>query len=249
MQQSRRQRVIYRDLGRIGFEDAWALQAELNSGLIQDKRSVADGVGRKPHTLLFCEHHPVYTLGKSGDLKHLLLDDAALKAVGAKFIKINRGGDITFHGPGQLVGYPILDLERFFTDVHKYVRSIEECVIKLLDTYGLEGRRLTDYTGVWLHSEAKGWRKICAIGVHLSRWVTMHGFALNVNTDLHYFENIVPCGISDRDKSVTSLSAEVGGDLKIDDVKSEMRAIFADVFEFDYLLQEKQPTDGNIKAR
>lgn len=229
-----KQKVIFQDIGRIDYMEAWDLQMKLNKELITDKRSMENGVGQLSHQLLFCEHPAVYTLGKSGSEDHLKIDELGLKSIDATYYKINRGGDITFHGPGQVVAYPIFDLDRFFTDVHKYVRSLEEVVIKLLALYGLEGKRLSDFTGVWLTDDEKQWRKICAIGVHLSRWVTMHGFALNVNTDLAYFENIVPCGISAMDKSVTTLQKELGCFVPIDDVKSQLKDIFAQVFEFGY---------------
>ncbi len=153
------------------------------------------------------------------------------------FLKINRGGDITYHGPGQLTGYPIFDLDEFFTDVHKYVRLLEECIIQLLDSYGIKGHREEGYTGVWIkpseNNEKK--RKICAIGVHLSRWVTMHGFALNINTDINYFNHIIPCGIIDKDKTVTSLQLELGKKVEIKEVLERLKTIFAATFEFDYV--------------
>ena len=246
MTSERRQHVVFKDMGVIPYREAWNAQGELNKQLIQDKRSQEDGVGQLPHTLLFCEHPPVYTLGKSGSEEHLLANDAELNEINAEFIKINRGGDITFHGPGQVVGYPILDLERFFTDVHRYVRTIEQCIIDLLATYGLQGLRLEGYTGVWLHSDVIGWRKICAIGVHLSRWVTMHGFALNVNTDLKYFNNIVPCGIGEEDKTVTSLAVELGYSVEMEEVKSRLKDIFAQNFEYDYITTIEKEIHGTI---
>ncbi len=167
------------------------------------------------------------------------IDEDGLKGIDASFVKINRGGDITFHGPGQVVGYPIFDLDRFFTDVHKYVRFLEQAIIDLLAEYGLKGERLDGYTGVWLSDEGQNLRKICAIGVHLSRWVTMHGFALNVNTDLAYFNHIIPCGIADDDKAVTSLRKELGRDVDIDEVKSRLKDIFARLFEYDYINQTR----------
>lgn len=232
-----RQKVEYRDLGQIEYQSAWDLQTRLNKDLIADKR--AHGTGSLAHKLLFCSHPPVYTLGKSGSIHHLRLDEDGLKRIDASFVKINRGGDITFHGPGQVVGYPIFDLDRFFTDVHKYVRFLEQAIIDLLSEYGLEGERLDGYTGVWLSDHGQNLRKICAIGVHLSRWVTMHGFALNVNTDMSYFEHIVPCGIADDDKTVTSLSKELGRDMDIDEVKSRLKDIFARLFEFDFINQTR----------
>jgi lipoyl(octanoyl) transferase len=184
------------------------------------------------HQLLLVEHPPVYTLGKSGSMDHLLLTEAEMEARGIQFFPINRGGDITFHGPGQIVGYPILDLDCFFTDVHKYVRSIEEIIIRTLAEYDITAQRIPDYTGVWIaDGQGNGFRKICAIGVHLSRWVTLHGWAFNVNTPLEYFDYIVPCGIADADKSVTSLAKELGRPVDMQEVKNKIKRHFADVFE------------------
>jgi len=227
-----RQQVVFRDLGVIDYHEAWSIQTKLKDELITDKR--AHQQGTIPHSLIFCCHPPVYTLGKSGDLENLRVDDQGLKRIKATFVKINRGGDITYHGPGQIVGYPILDLDRFFTDVHRYVRSLEQAVIDLLATYGIEGKRLDGFTGVWLSDDEQHWRKICAIGVHLSRWVTMHGFAFNVNTDLSYFEHIIPCGISEEGMAVTSLEKELGKKMDVEDVKLRLKDIFARIFEFDY---------------
>jgi len=189
------------------------------------------------HALLFCEHNHVFTLGKSGSISHLLLSDDELLYDQIEFFKINRGGDITYHGPGQITGYPIFDLEEFFTDVHRYVYSIEEAIILLLEKFGLQGIRIPGYTGVWLgpNENSLYYRKICAIGVHLSRWVSMHGFAFNVNTDLSYFDKIIPCGIHDGDKKVTSLSYEIGRQLKLDDVGKELTEIFSKVFDFEVI--------------
>ena len=185
---------------------------------------------------MFVEHPPVYTLGKSGSMDHLLLSEAQLQERGIQFFPINRGGDITFHGPGQIVGYPVLDLECFFTDVHKYVRNIEEVIIRTLAGYDLEAVRIKDYTGVWLNGTvyrppSTVHRKICAIGVHLSRWVTLHGWAFNINTPLEYFDYIVPCGIADEDKTVTSLAAELGRPVDLQEVKEKLKRHFAEVFE------------------
>ena len=183
---------------------------------------------------IFCEHRPVYTLGKSGSLDHLLISNDKLKVEEIEFFKINRGGDITFHGPGQVTGYLILDLDDYYHDVHKYVRDIEEAIILFLNEYGIAGKRIKDFTGVWLEDE-KGQRKICAIGVHMSRWVSLHGFALNINTDLKYFKNIVPCGIDEANKDVTNLSIELGKELSIKDIASNLQKAFAEVFGFDLL--------------
>ncbi|WP_400192515.1 lipoyl(octanoyl) transferase LipB [Hymenobacter sp. B81] len=210
------QRVELRRLGRVDYAPAWDLQEQLLAATvaIKTRNRQREGSGEAPEAtpnyLLLCEHPPVYTLGKSGKPEHLLLDEAGLAAHGATFHRINRGGDITFHGPGQLVGYPILDLENFRADIHWYLRTLEEAIIQTLAGYGLNAGRIAGLTGVWLDYEegAANPRKICAMGVKCSRWVTMHGFALNVNTDLGYFGHIVPCGISD--KAVTSLEQELG---------------------------------------
>jgi lipoyl(octanoyl) transferase len=236
------QKVIYKDLGRIPYREAWDLQQGLHNEAIQRKRDNRERKERGEalfpisHHLLFCEHPPVMTLGRSGSEQHLLLDEAGLQAKGIEFFKINRGGDITYHGPGQIVGYPIFDLDEFFTDVHRYVRCLEEAVIRTLAEYGItDAYRIKEYTGVWLPQ--KGWlpkRKICAIGVHLSRWVTMHGFAFNVNTDLGYFRHIVPCGINDKDKDVTSLANELGHTVDEHEVKEKLRQHLAELFGFDF---------------
>jgi lipoyl(octanoyl) transferase len=224
--------VRFRDLGLISYSRAWDLQTEINEALKVAKRT--GGEGSPAHELLFCEHPPVYTLGKSGSEEHLRISDAELDAREIEYFRINRGGDITYHGPGQIVGYPIFDLDAFFTDVHRYVRSLEEAVIRTLAEYGLEGGRIQEYTGVWLDRESLHPRKICAIGVHLSRWVTMHGFAFNVNTDLKYYEHIIPCGIDTQQKPVTSMAAELGRDMPMDEVKAVLKAHLAAVFDFDY---------------
>jgi len=183
--------------------------------------------------LLFCEHPPVYTLGKSGKMEHLLVNDQELAAMGAKMYKINRGGDITFHGPGQLVGYPILDLDHFFPDIHQYLRFLEEVFIKILADYGLEGERSPGETGVWLDVGKNSARKMLALGVRASRWVTMHGWAFNVNTDLAYFKKIVPCGI--HDKAVTSLALELGKEVDLAEIKRKSHYYFQEIFDIEYL--------------
>ena len=234
------EQVNYRDLGKISYKVAWDYQQKLLKQVIDIKlhnRNLKRGDEnwkKQQHFLLFCEHPAVYTLGKSGSEDHLLLTPEELQQKQIEFFKINRGGDITFHGPGQIVGYPIFDLEYFFTDIHKYVRLIEEVVIRLLKDYGIEGSRIEGYTGVWIKgNKEKNNRKICAIGVHLSRWVTMHGFALNINTDIRYFDYIVPCGIIDSDKEVTSLSKELGRLIDINEVKSNLTFHFAELFKFE----------------
>ena len=231
--------VRLQDLGSIDYQEAWDYQQGLLNELVAAKRlnlsNIKEGGQAKPqeHSFLFCEHKPVFTLGKSGSIDHLLLDENQLKEKEISFYKINRGGDITFHGPGQIVGYPIFDLDCFFTDVHKYVRFIEEAIIRTLADFGLKAGREEGFTGVWLpETQVLPKRKICAIGVHLSRWVTMHGFALNVNTDLAYFGHIVPCGISDDNKAVTTMAIELGKAVDQQVVKDTIIKHFAELFEF-----------------
>ena len=227
-----KQKVAFTDLGRIDYQEAWDLQTRLNQELIAQKRQPEP---QPPlHHFLFCEHDPVYTLGKSGSKDNLLLDSEGLDANAVQFYKINRGGDITYHGPGQVVGYPIFDLDCFFTDIHRYIRSLEEAIIRTLADFGISGTRMEGYTGVWLKEKAEKKRqKICAIGVHLSRWVTMHGFALNVNTDLQYFGHIIPCGITDQDKEVTTMAAQLGSAVDMDAVKRALMKHFSEIFEFE----------------
>lgn len=229
------EKVIVKDLGKIGYQKAWDYQHELHAVLVAAKRANREisNPHSQQHHFLFCDHPPVYTLGKSGSKENLLLSDEEIQQKSIEFFKINRGGDITYHGPGQIVGYPIFDLDCFFTDVHKYVRYIEEAIILMLADFGIEGKRIKGYTGVWL-DETKDLkkRKICAIGVHLSRWVTMHGFALNVNTDLTYFSHIIPCGIEDNDKEVTSMAKELGKEVDEQKVKERIVHYFAKLFNF-----------------
>ena len=225
--------VLVRPLGLVPYEPAWAYQEQLLAdtlALKKNNRDTAENPAPTPNYLLLCEHPPVYTLGKSGKPEHLLLDEAGLKQHGATFHRINRGGDITYHGPGQLVGYPIFDLDNFFTDIHRYLRLLEEAVIRTLADYNLVAGRIPGLTGVWLDAEpgAPNPRKICAMGVKCSRWVTMHGFALNVNTDLNYFNHIIPCGIDD--KAVTSLQQEVGHSVSLDEVAARLVPHLATLF-------------------
>ena len=237
-------RVLFEDLGRREYAAAWDHQTEVHRELVARKRSYgwARAPTPPPHRVLFVEHDHVYTLGKSGSTDHLLLDEAGLRARGVAFHRINRGGDITYHGPGQLVGYPILDLDWFFHDVRRYVWSLEESVIRTLRRYGVAAERYEGYTGVWLPPQPAGedlpdglpWRKICAIGVHLSRWVTLHGFAFNVATDLSYFRGIVPCGIARGDHEVTSLTAELGRVVEMEEVKAILREALAEVLGFEW---------------
>ncbi len=220
------------DLGNKDYKDTWAYQEELFQSVIDTKISNRreEKQDETKNYFLMVEHPHVYTLGKSGDFENLLLSEQQLAEKGATFYKINRGGDITYHGPGQIVGYPILDLENFFSDIHKYLRLLEEAMILTLKDYGIESGRSEGETGVWLDVGTPFARKICALGVRASRWVTMHGFALNVNSDLGYFDNIIPCGI--RGKGVTSLNVELGVD-KVDETEVKQKIIyyFAQLFE------------------
>ncbi len=224
--------VQLEDLGTKDFKETWDYQETLFKAILDTKiknRREAAGLETENH-FLFVEHPHVYTLGKSGDLSNLLLSEVQLAEKRATFYKINRGGDITYHGPGQIVGYPILDLDNFFTDIHKYLRFLEEIIILTLAEYGLKTERSPGETGVWLDVGTPFARKICAMGVRASRWVTMHGFALNVNADLGYFDNIIPCGI--RGKAVTSLNNELGIDkVDEDEVKSKLLKHFSVLFE------------------
>jgi lipoyl(octanoyl) transferase len=223
--------IIVKDLGHKDYKETWDYQESLFEEIVELKRKnrAENTEVSTPNYFLFVEHPHVYTLGKSGHIENLLIDEAALAKKGASFYKINRGGDITYHGPGQIVGYPIIDLENFFTDIHKYLRSLEEVIIRTLADYGIKGERSEGETGVWLDVGTPFARKICAMGVRASRWVTMHGFALNVNTDLGYFDNIIPCGI--RGKAVTSLNVELSKE-KVDteEVKTHILKHFEEIF-------------------
>jgi len=228
-------KVSFKDLGLIDYKQCWDFQEELFAEILAVKssnRKENKTVSTKNH-LIFCEHPHVYTLGKSGDEKNLLVNKDYLKSRGATFHKINRGGDITYHGPGQIVGYPILDLDNFFTDIHKYLRFLEEAVILTLKEYGLESERSPGETGVWFDVGTPKARKICALGVKSSRWVTMHGFAFNVNSDLSYFGNIIPCGITD--KSVTSLKKELGMEVGMNEVRKKLKAHLVELFEMEII--------------
>jgi lipoyl(octanoyl) transferase len=224
-------KVFFRHLGTIDYKEAWDYQTEIFNKVVAAKIENRELLDKKPvdNYLLFCEHPHVYTIGKSGSKDNLLASQEMLEEKHASFYEINRGGDITYHGPGQIVGYPILDLDNFFTDIHKYMRSMEEAVIMTLKEYNIEAGRISGMTGVWLDPEnpSKA-RKICAFGVKTSRWVTMHGFAFNVNTDLAYFDNIIPCGISD--KAVTSLNLELGRLLDMKEVENKLLRHLAGIF-------------------
>ena len=224
--------IKFLDLGSMDYKDAWDYQEQLFKEILDIKISNRrEGQELEtPNYLLLTEHPHVYTLGKSGDMANMLLNEKQLEAKGATFYKINRGGDITYHGPGQMVGYPILDLENFFTDIHKYLRFLEEVIILTLAEYGVTGTRSDGETGVWLDVGTPFARKICAMGVRASRWVTMHGFAFNVNADLGYFDNIIPCGI--RGKAVTSLNVELGlAHVDQEEVRGKLLKHFAKLFE------------------
>ncbi len=223
-------KVRYIDWGLTDYQEAWDKQeAVFNETVaLKTKNRTENTALETPNYLIFNEHPHVYTLGKSGKPENLLLDEKGLEEKEATYYKINRGGDITYHGPGQIVGYPILDLDNFFTDIHLYLRTLEEAIILTLADYGIKSGRYEGYTGVWLDADNEKARKICAMGVRCSRWVTMHGFAFNVNTDLSYFKNIVPCGIDDKD--VTSMQRELGRALDIEEVKIKLKGHIANLF-------------------
>lgn len=241
--------VIFQDWGLIDYQQAWDRQEELFGSVVKlktdirnrqvagvveaDISGIAEPVDITPNYLIFCEHPHVYTLGKSGKPEHLLLDEKGLKEKNAVYYAINRGGDITYHGPGQIVSYPILDLDNFFTDIHLYLRTLEEAVILTLADYGLKAERYPGYTGVWFDADNDRARKICAMGVRCSRWVTMHGLAFNINPDLDYFKNIVPCGIDD--KAVTSLEMELGRKVDINEVKKILKHHISVLFDMEIL--------------
>jgi lipoyl(octanoyl) transferase len=224
-------KVHFQDWGLVDYQEAWDRQEALFKKIITEKTANRTNDTSFPtdNYLVFVEHPHVYTLGKSGTADHLLLDKSGLEEKQATYYKINRGGDITYHGPGQLVGYPILDLDNFFTDIHLYLRTLEEAVILTLGEYGIIGGRVDGFTGVWLDADKANARKICALGVRSSRWVTMHGFALNVNANLDYFNNIVPCGI--ENKAVASMDMELGEKINMEEVKGRLKANLASLFK------------------
>lgn len=230
--------VIFKDLGILDYKACWDYQETLFNETvalkIANRSAEPESQILTKNYLLFVEHPHVYTLGKSGDTSHLLINEHQLEEKEATYYKINRGGDITYHGPGQLVGYPILDLDHFFTDIHKYLRLLEETIILTLDEYGIKAGRSKGETGVWLDEDnVFKARKICAMGVRCSRWVTMHGWGFNVNSNLDYFKNIVPCGI--QDKAVTSLNKELGQDVDMTEIKEKLKKHFAALFECEYV--------------
>ena len=243
-----KQIVYFKDLGVMPYTEAWDYQELLLKQNVDIKtRYYSPQQKQKKDTttnyLLFVEHPPVYTLGKTGHEENVLLDENELQERGILFVKTNRGGDITFHGPEQIVGYPILDLEKFGTDIGKYLRNLEEIIIRTLADYGISGERSNGETGVWLEPGNVGReRKIAAFGVRCSRWITMHGFAFNVNTDLQYFDGIVPCGI--KNKQVTSLSRELGRYIELSEVKEKIKMHFEEVFEAELRIMEEEKVDG-----
>ena len=225
------QTAYFKDIGLIEYKEAWLFQEKFFNEILEIKsknRNEGTEITTKNH-LIFCEHPHVYTLGNSGNKENLLVNEEYLKSRGASFYKTNRGGDITYHGPGQIVGYPVFDLDNFFNDIGKYLRFLEEVIILTLKEYGLSGERSKGETGVWLDVGKPTARKICAMGVKTSRWVSMHGFAFNLNTDLSYFENIIPCGIND--KKVTSLEKEIGHKIDVDHAKSLLKSNLERVFD------------------
>lgn len=226
-------KVQFIDWGLTDYQKAWDRQELIFNQTIAVKTDNRNNntTLETPNHLVFVEHPHVYTLGKSGHPENLLLDEQGLVEKEATYYKINRGGDITYHGPGQIVGYPILDLDNFFTDIHLYLRTLEDAIILTLKDYGIPSGRYPGFTGVWLDADNEKARKICAMGVRCSRWVTMHGFAFNVNTDLNYFKNIVPCGIDDKD--VTSMQRELGYALNIEEVKNVLKGHISSLFHMD----------------
>ena len=225
------QTAYFKDIGLIEYKEAWLFQEKFFNEILKIKsknRNEGTEVTTKNH-LIFCEHPHVYTLGNSGNKENLLVNEEYLKSRGASFYKTNRGGDITYHGPGQIVGYPVFDLDNFFNDIGKYLRFLEEVIILTLKEYGISGERSKGETGVWLDVGKPTARKICAMGVKTSRWVSMHGFAFNLNTDLSYFENIIPCGIND--KKVTSLEKEIGHKIDVDHAKVLLKSNLERVFD------------------
>ncbi len=226
--------VIFKDLGLIDYKEAWDFQETLFKETVQQKIDLRNGLTAEPtkNYLLFCEHPHVYTLGKSGSKENLLLDVNGLEENDATYYEINRGGDITYHGPGQLVGYPIFDLDHFFSDIHKYLRYLEEAVIQTVLEFGIVAGRVEGLTGVWVDFDGENPRKICALGVKSSRWVTMHGIGFNINSDLSYFSHIIPCGI--QDKAVTSMEQELGKKLDLAEVAEVLKVKLADLFGFVY---------------
>jgi len=224
-------KVKFQDLGTKDYQPSWDYQEQLlkqNLDIKVHNRENRDDLRKTDNHLLFVEHPHVYTLGKSGHESNLLANENKLKEINATYVKVNRGGDITYHGYGQIVGYPVLDLENFYTDIHRYMRDLEEVIIRTLAEYGLHGERSPGETGVWFDVGKPYARKICALGVKASRWITIHGFALNVNTDMRYFDYIIPCGITD--KQVTSMKRELETEVDFEEVKNKIKKHFQEVF-------------------
>ncbi|MDO4763800.1 MAG: lipoyl(octanoyl) transferase LipB [Flavobacteriaceae bacterium] len=230
-------KIKFEDLGMKNYQEVWNYQENLMKNIIdikmKNRKLEGAGILETPNHFLFVEHPHIYTLGKSGAETNMLINDEKLKEINADFVKTNRGGDITYHGFGQVVGYPILDLENFFTDIHLYIRNLEEVIIQTMAEYGLKGERSKGETGVWLDVGKPYARKICAIGVRASRWVTMHGFAFNVNTDMRYFDYIIPCGI--RGKQVASLQRELENEIPMEEVKQKIKTHFQEVFQCEWV--------------
>lgn len=233
---SKRLLTQFHEINALDYKSVWDFQSILHNRIKSSKRNINNNKNKLStlNHIVFCEHLPVYTMGKSASMSNLLVSSEDLASDNIELFKINRGGDITFHGPGQITGYLIMDLELLYRDVHRYVRTLEEIIIKLLDYFGIEGCRVDDYTGVWV-KENNQFKKICAIGVHLSRWVTMHGFALNVNTDTSYFGNIIPCGIDDKDKTITSLDKLLNKEVTLEIVKPILLDLIAEAFSLDII--------------
>lgn len=232
--------VYFENWGMIPYQEARQKQQAILDEIVAYKRNGKSEAVR--HRLIVCSHPPVFTIGKSGSMDHLLISKEQADNESIEVFQTNRGGDITFHGPGQLVVYPILDLDQIFTDVHRYIRSLEEVIIRVMDSYDLKGERLPAYTGVWIKRGELDWRKICAIGVHLSRWVTMHGLAFNIHTDLSYFGKIVPCGITEEGKGVTSLRRELGQEISREEVIGKFIEQFENVFEVSIVYGKENQT-------
>ena len=227
-------KVQFHNIVNSSYQSVWDFQSIINNDIKRAKRlqsAYNKSKGNFLNHLIFCEHRPVYTLGKSASEQNLLKSESSLQDEGIELFNINRGGDITYHGPGQLTGYLIFDLESLYRDVHRFVREIEECMIRLLDSYSIKAYRSEGFTGVWT-GEPGDQRKLCAIGIHLSRWVSMHGFALNVNTGLDYFSGIIPCGIEDQNKSVSSLEKELGHKVDLEELQNRLKIIMEEIFEF-----------------
>ena len=242
--ESSRQHIVFCRLGHIEYEEAWKLQQQLQNVLIKNKRS--DHPKQLENVCLLVEHPPVFTLGKSGDETNLLADQETLDKEGATFVRIDRGGDITYHGPGQIVGYPILDLDRFYTDIHRYLRELEEVIMLTCGEYDIPTDRFDDRTGVWVNRMSGDERKVCAMGIRCSRWVTMHGFALNLSTNLNHFDLIVPCGIQDR--GFTSMEMEALRPIERKEVEDHIMRHFGEIFDAEVRMLERKDAKAFLEA-